>query len=107
MTFYGGMPLTLEELREYVRQDKCFWIVFQSYDPSDYQYEGPANLSPIDDEGAEGDAFYLNEARCCIPVHQTSFSMGDFYFSEMEGEYAKVEWDEGEFEIYELKGTED
>ena len=97
--FHAGPYLTVDELREHAEQDKCFYIVFESYDPTDYQYEGPACLSPIDDDG---DSYYLNEAPKGVPVHKTSFSMGDWYFSEAKSDIADDFWDDGELHIYRL-----
>ena len=98
--FGQGEAITNARLKELADEDKCFWLVFESYDPSDYQYDGPACLSVIDE--AEG-SYYMNEAPNGVPVHQCSFSIGDWYFDEHPAEdLASDEWGEGQLAIYEL-----
>lgn len=100
MTYGPGEILSLDQLKQLADEGKCFYLEFESYDPSDYQYSGPANLSSID--GDDEDCYFINEAPNGIPVKQTSFSIGDWYFSEAKSNSAEDFWDEGELHMYEL-----
>ena len=93
--FKAGEVLSKVQAQLIAKAGGLVWVVHESFDPSDYQYEGPGEFEEIGDG-----VYYLNEYNegGRNAVAGVSFSITDIDFEEFEDMMVN-EWDEGRLEI--------